>query len=194
MRKVLIALSLLGVVCGVALADGPRIDFGSGVVSPTYVGRPDVCQYGFQDMWPGSGYTLGFGQSLGISCPGPMTINRVGFFCEFIPTPGTCDIVVLDNGVEVQRTPVQPAVGTNEFDVPDIYVSGTACVMLCAVDPFWAVTGEDTNYPIDGMTYWSTSCQCTNAFTDIDLTIWVVHGGIVPAQQMTWGAIQNLFR
>jgi hypothetical protein len=196
MRKFLIALSLLGLVCGAAMADGPRIDFGPGQYSPTFPLRDDVCQYGFTDMWVGSGYTLGFGQQLGISCAiGPTTITRVGFYCEFIPTPGTCNIVILDNGGVVSTTPCQPAVGTNEFAIsPPAPITGTACIMLCGVGDFWAVTGEDTNAPISGLSFYSNSCECSYAFTDVDLTIWAVYGGIVPAEQTTWGAIQNMFR
>jgi hypothetical protein len=193
MKKVLLGICVLG-MCGVALADGPQMSYGPAGDSPTYVQREDVCQYGFTDMWAGSGYTLGLGQQLGISCAGPMTIIRVGFYCEFIATAGTCDIVIRDNGVEVSRTPVQPVAGNNEFDIVDTPVSGTACIMLCGVGSFWAVTGEDPSAPIDGMTYWSTSCECTTAFTDQDLTIWAVSEGGVPAEPTTWGSLQNLFR
>lgn len=193
MKKFLLGICLLG-MCGVALADGPQMSFGPPADSPTLPQREEVCQYGFTDYWPGSGYTWGLGQQLGISCPGPMLITGVGVYCEFIATAGTVNIVVYDNGVEVSRTPVQPVQGINEFDIPDVNVSGTACVMFCEQGSFWAVMGEDTSYPIDGQTYWSNACQCTNAFTDQDLTCWVVSEGGVPAEPTTWGALQNLFR
>jgi len=193
MKKVLLAACVLA-MCGVAFADGPQISFGPAGDSGTLPQRENYCQYGITDYQPGSGYTWGLGQQLGISCPGPMTITRVGVFSEFVVTAGTCDVVVYDNGVEVARTPIQPVAGSQEYDIPDVPVSGTACVMFCEVGSFWAVMGEDTSYPVDGMTYWSNACQCTNAFTDIDLTCWVVSDGGVPAEPMTWGALQNLFR
>jgi hypothetical protein len=195
MKSLLLVLGLLALVSATAMATGPDISFGTGVEPITLPVREDVCQYGFVDMWQGSGYTLGWGQQLGIACAGPTTILRVGAFFEFIPTPGTCDIVVLDNGVEVSRTPVQVVnPGNNEYDIPDTYVGGTACIMLCGVADFWAVTGEDTNAPISGQSYWSNACQCTNAFTSEDLTIWAVYGGATPATETTWGALRSLFR
>jgi len=193
MKRLLTAICLLG-LCGVALADGPQISYGPAGDSPTYVQREDVCQYGFTDMWAGQGYTWGLGQQLGLACAGPMTITAVGCYSEFIVTPGTVEVVVYDDGVEVSRTAVSPVAGDNEFDIPDVAVSGTACVMFCGVGSFWAVMGEDPSAPIDGMTYWSQSCQCTTAFTDQDLTCWVISDGGVPAEPTTWGALQNLFR
>lgn len=193
MRKVLLATCVLA-MCGVALADNAQMSYGPVGDPIVYSQREEVCQYGFQDMYPGQGYTWGLGQQLGLACPGPMTITSVGCYSEFVVTPGTVEVVVYDDGVEVSRTPVSPVAGDNEFDIPDVAVSGTACVMFCGVGGFWAVMGEDPSAPIDGMTYWSQSCQCTTAFTDIDLTCWVTSEGGVPAEPMTWGALQNLFR
>jgi hypothetical protein len=193
MRFALLSLVALTLICGVASADGPRVSTGPAGNSGVMPTREDVCQYGFTDTSLGTGWTLDLSQQLGILCTGPMTVLRVGFYCEFIAQPGTCDIVVRDNGVEVSRTPVQPAAGNNEFDIPDTPVSGNACVMLCPVGGFWAVTGEDYNAPIEGMTYWSNSCECTNAFTDNDLMIWVVSEGNTPVESTTWGAIRHLF-
>ena len=90
MKKLLLAICVLG-MCGVALADGPQVSFGPAGDSPTLPQR-DACQYGFTDYMPGSGYTLGLGQQLGITCAGPMTITSVGAFFEFIVTAGTMNI------------------------------------------------------------------------------------------------------
>lgn len=191
--RLLVTLALLAAVSGAAFAADPHMSYGPPGDPWSAQVREDVCQYGFQDDMPGSGWTLGLGQQLGIHCTGPMTIIRVGFYIEFLPTPGQLDIVILDGGVEVQRTASNPVVGNNEFDIPDIAVNDP-CIMLCGVGGFWGVTGEDyTNGPF-GSSYWSNSCQCTNAFTDNNLTIWAVYGGAVPNETTSWGQVRSLYR
>jgi len=193
MRRLLTALCLLGMVAGVAMAANPDRTFGPAGNPINLPVREDVCQYGFSDDTPGSGWTLGFGQQLGIHCPGPIQITGVGFYIEFMVTYGELDIVILDGGVEVQRTATYPDAGVNEFDVPDINV-GDACIMLCPVGDYWSVLGEDYTSPPYGSSYWSNTCQCTNAFGDNNLTVWAYTGGVVPTSTTSWGSIRALYR
>jgi hypothetical protein len=187
---VLIALTLM---FGVALADGPQMTWGPGAVSGTLPARDDVCQYGFTDTQVGSGWTLSNQQQLGIVCQGPITINRVGFYVEFVAIPGSLDIVISDAGGEISRTAVTPLAGTNEFDVPASYGTGSVCIMLCPTS-FNGVTGEDYASPPYGNTYWSNACACTTPFGDDNLTIWAVSSGGTPVEETTWGALRSLFR
>ena len=194
MNRLLVGFCLLAVAAGSALASGPQMTTGTPG-GPIHLPQLDqTCQYGFQDDYVGSGYTLGLGQALGISC-GPGTITGVGAYCEFIVTPGTCNVDIFDNGTLVQSTPVSPVQGNNEWDVPDVNVSGTACIMLDPVDPFWAVTGEDATHGPFANTYYGTYLTpCPNMFTAINLTIWAHQGGPNPVQEMTWGQIRMTYR
>ena len=195
MKRLLTALCIMGLAMSPVLAAGPHMTTGTPG-SPFHMEKMDgTCQYGFQDDYVGSGYTLGLGQALGISCPGPMTITGVGAYCEFIVTPGTCDVDIYDNGVLVQSTPVSPVAGNNEWDVPDIAISGNACIMLQPVDPFWAVTGEDaTNGPFQNTYFGAYNTPCPNMFTNINLTIWAHFGGPVPVKTSTWGQIRMMYK
>ena len=193
MKKLLVFLCLLGLAAP-ALAGTPQMTVGppGGPVQP--VSRDQTCQYGFQDDYVGSGYTLGLGQALGISC-GPGMITGVGAYCEFLATPGTCNVDIFDNGTLVQTTPVTPVAGNNEWDVPDVNIAGTACIMLDPVDPFWAVTGEDATHAPFANTYWGPYLTpCLNMFTNINLTIWAHYGNPVPVQNMSWGQVRMTYR
>ncbi len=190
--RLLVTLAMLAAAVGSAVAE-PHQSFGPVGDPWQATVREDVCQYGFQDDLPGQGWTLGLGQQLGIHCVGPMTITRVGFYVEFLVTPGAVDIVIRDGGVEVQRTAVNPVEGQNEFDIPDIAVADP-CIMLCPQGDFWSVTGEDTTNGPFGHTYWSNSCECTNEFTDNNLTIWAVYDGAVPAEPVSWSRLRALYR
>lgn len=193
MVKAATALLLLAVCVGIAAADAPQQSYGTpGVGYREDPLVPDRCQYGFQDDLPGQGWSLYYGQQLGIHCPGPITISGVGFYCEFIASAGNLDIVIYDGGTEVQRTSVTPVAGENNFDLPDIDVSD-ACIMLCPTT-FDGVTGEDYSNSPFGNTYWSTTCGCSNPFTDNNLTIWADLGGTTPADPQTWGTLKLLYR
>ena len=196
---------LLATACFLALAAGPALaehikegPAGEPVQLPD---RQDVCQYGFQDDGVGWGSTLGLGQQLGIECAAPGCISGVGFFCEFLVTPGELDIVIYDDGTEVFRYTIPSGgvvAGINEFMFDDeVAIGGDACIMLCAVNDqngFWAVTGEDlTNGPFAN-TYWSNSCQCTNEFTGQNLTIWAHLCGAVPVDETTWGSVRAMYK
>ncbi|MDM7914830.1 MAG: hypothetical protein ACE15D_00920 [Candidatus Eisenbacteria bacterium] len=190
--KLLVTLSVLALLASSAVAEplmsyGPPGQFESGP-------RDGTCQYGYTDTAPGQGWTLGLGQQLGIMCQAPGAILAVGWYTEFLVIPGSLDIVVYDNGVEVSRTTVQPVEGMNDFDIDDVSISGDACIMLCPIGDFWAVTGEDYNSAPYGNTYWSTSCQCTTPFTDNNLTIWATTGEAVATQDNSWGQIRSMFR
>ncbi|MDM7916885.1 MAG: hypothetical protein ACE15D_18530 [Candidatus Eisenbacteria bacterium] len=191
MRLVAI-LGLLALLAGTAQAADPiwiSGPAGDGWQAPL---REDVCQWGFQDDLIGGGFALQAGQPLGIRCVGPMTITRVGFYVEFIVTPGQVDIVILDGEVEVQRTQTTPAVGDNEFDIPDIAVADPT-IMLCPVGAFDGATGEDiTSF---GNSYYSTTCAPTSPFEWLNLMIWAVYTDEpVPAPAVSWGTIRALYR
>jgi len=195
MKKLLVAFCLVAIAAPAIAADP---DVTSGYPPGVFQSDPsrDTCQYGFNDTSPGSGWTLGLGQQLGINCQiSNSEITSVGGYFEFIAVAGTMDIVIYDDGVEVQRTPVQPVQGVNEFDVPDIAVDGSICVMFCEVGSFWAVTGEDYNSAPYGNSYFSNNCTCQNAFTDNNLTIWANYGegGPNPTEQLSWGKIRTLY-
>jgi hypothetical protein len=157
--------------------------------------RQDDCQYGFQDDGIGWGYTLGLGQQLGITCAGPICIDEVGFYVEFLVTGGTVDIVIYDNGSEVARQTVSPAAGNNNFVLDSsVNVSGTACIMICPDGNYWSVLGEDlTNGPF-GNSYFSSNCTCQTAFTDVNLTVWAHLCGVVPTESTSWGTLRSLYR
>jgi hypothetical protein len=190
LRSVLLILIALALAAGPVLAEEPLYTYGPvGSFAPQSE-RDDVCQYGFQDDQPGGGTTLGQGQSLGILCEGAGVVDKVGFCCEFIVTPGTVDIVIYDDGAEVGRETVTPAVGMNEFDISDVHVSGNACIMLCPNGDFDAATGEDmTNGPF-GNTFSSFDCQCTYPSPFWNFWIWAVRGGSTPVEHTTWGKIK----
>jgi len=158
-------------------------------------GNDTLCQYGFTDTGTGWGYTWGMAQAFGISC-GAGTITGVGAYCEFIVQAGTVNIFVYDNGSLVGGPyPVSPVAGNNDWSIPPTNVSGTACIMLIPVDPFWAVTGEDQIDPPFMNTYFGDySSVCLNMFTAQNLTIWAHIGGTVPVKEMTWGAIRAMYR
>lgn len=200
MKTLLATVCILAVAAGAAYAEDPHMSFGpSGDI--WYGGqRDEVCQYGFQDDFPGSGWTLGLGQQLGIECPAAGCITAVGFYVDFTVIDGELDIVIYDDGTEVSRTTLAPGAvvqGENEFDIDDVNIAGSACIMLCAVNDtngFWAVTGEDyTNGPF-GSTFFSNTCTCENAFTDNNLTIWAVLCGATPTDEYSWGTIRAMFR
>jgi len=192
MVKTATGILILVLCAGIASADAPQQSYGTPGPGIYLQQRPDRCQYGFQDDITGSGWSLYSGQQLGIHCPGPITISGVGFYVEFAGSLGSLDIVLYDGGTEVQRTTVNPQVGENNFDLPDIQVSD-ACIMLCPIT-FDGVTGEDlTNSPF-GNSYWSTSCGCTTPFGDNNLTIWVDLGGATAADPLTWGTLRMLYR
>jgi hypothetical protein len=177
------------------MAAEPRRSFGLGIPPQQYAPAGGVCQHGFSDDQPGSGWTLGFGQQLGIRCASPGAILSVGFFVEFMVTPGTVDIVIYDNGVEVSRTNVAvAAAGDHQFDIPDVPIGGDACIMLCGVGGFHCVTGEDYTSPPYGDSFFSNNCTCQTAFTDNNLVIYAATGEVTPTTPVTWGAIRNLYR
>ncbi|MBD3236656.1 MAG: hypothetical protein GF330_08125 [Candidatus Eisenbacteria bacterium] len=185
------------IVCGILVCASPafgdaEVSYGPAVDSPVYEQRQDICQYGFQDDQSGSGWTLSNSQQLGITCPGPMCITEVGFWVEFC-IEGNLDIVIYDDGVEVSRTSVYVGEGENQFDIDDVTIAGAeACIMLCPTT-FNGVTGEDyTNGPF-GDSYWSSDCECTNAFTDNNLMIWAYVDDASPADSETWGSLKTLF-
>lgn len=192
MRIATLALITLALAAGPGLADAPHVTYGPAGYHAPQGPREDTCQYGFQDDQISSGSTLGMGQQLGIWCPSPGVIDKVGFYCEFVVVYGSLDIVIYDDGVQVGSETVSPAQGLNEFDIADVTVLGDACIMLCPIGDFWAVTGEDlTNAPF-GNTYWSNSCECTNEFTSQNLWIWAVTGAGTPVEYTTWGQIKAL--
>jgi hypothetical protein len=198
MKRLLVTVFMLSVTLGgVVLAADPHVSFGPAgdpIELPT---REDVCQYGFTDTAPGSGWTLGLGQQLGINCAGAGCISAVGFYVEFTVTPGELDIVIYDNGVEVSRTTVPPggvAPGVNEFDIADVNIAGDACIMLCPDANYWSVTGEDYASPPYGNSYFSNNCTCQNAFTDNNLTIWATLCSPTATESSSWGSVKTLYR
>ena len=202
MKTLAIVFCFLAIAAGPTLAQYPDLSYGipENPEYPNLVPREDVCQYGFQDDGVGWGYTLGLGQQLGIECPEAGCIDRVGFWVEFLVVPGELDIVVYDDGVEVSRTTLANGAvveGTNEFDIDDVNIDGSACVMLCAVDDvagYWSVTGEDqTNGPFEHC-YYSGTCTCENVDQYTNYTIWAVLCGAVPTEQTSWGTMRMLYR
>lgn len=201
MMRLLATVFMLSVTLGgAALAADPLVSFGPAgdpIELPT---REDVCQYGFTDDTPGSGWTLGLGQQLGIKCLAPGCIGAVGFYVEFTVWPGELDIVIYDNTGEVSRTTLPPGAvveGVNEFDIDDVNINGDACIMLCAVNNangYWSVLGEDYTSPPYGNSYWSNDCTCQNAFTDNNLTMWAVLCGPTATESVSWGTIRTLYR
>ncbi len=204
MKKVLAIVLLLGLVAGTALAAGPKVTSGPpGHQTP--ISRDDKCQYGFNDDYIGSGYTLGLGQQLGINCfasvPPPrdnQTITGIGYYSEFIVTPGYVTLTVLDNGTVVSQTQ-EYVTGSGNLDWPidpvTIPSGHSACIMLCPDNSYWAVTGEDNNSAPYGNSYYSSTCQCSNPFSVVNLTIWADLGQAPnPVETMTWGHIRSLYR
>jgi hypothetical protein len=191
MRALLIVCGIL-VLASPVLAD-PEVSYGPAGQSPVYEPRQDICQYGFQDDQSGSGYSLYYNQQLGITCPGPMCITEVGFWAEFVVVPGELDVVIYDDGVEVSRTTVVAGEGENQFDIDDVTIEGAeACVMLCPTT-FNGVSGEDaTNGPFANC-YWSSVCECSNEFSNVNLMIWAYVDDASPADSETWGSIKTLF-
>ncbi|HET6486168.1 MAG TPA: hypothetical protein VFH83_07095 [Spirochaetia bacterium] len=192
MKKLLVVLCILS-LAGTAMASNrPQITVG-GPGNPIMNGpRDNTCQYGFIDTAIGSGWTWGLGQQLGIQCTGPMLITGVGCYSEFIVQAGNVDVNVNGNNIAV----VQPVAGNNQWTINPPYQvgAGPVCVMLCPEGNFWGVTGEDYNSPPYGNSYWSSSCACSNAFTDNNLTIWVNYTNSVPTQSTSWGRIQAMYR
>ena len=199
-------MKTLAIVCFLAIAAGPALAQYQHITEglpggPVYLPiREDVCQYGFQDDGVGWGYTLGLGQQLGMECPSMGCIDRVGFWVEFMVVPGELDVVIYDDGVEVSRTTLASGAvvaGTNEFDIEDVPIGGTACIMLCAVNDnngYWSVLGEDmTNGPF-GSCYFSSNCTCQNQDTGTNYTLWAVWASGVPVDQTNWGMLKTLYR
>jgi len=195
MKGLLLVFCLLGMTAGAVLADEPQVTYGAGIDPVTLPVRDETCQYGFEDTAPGSGWSLYSSQQLGIMCPGPMTVTSVGFWSEFIVIAGNLDVVVLDDGVEVSRTTFYVSTeGVIEMDIPDVEVVGDACIMLCPTT-YDGVAGEDYNSPPYGNSYWSGTCECSNAFSDNNLTIWAEYTtGPSPAESTTWGQLRSMFR
>lgn len=199
MKALLVFAFLFAVAAGPALAQYQHISEGPPG-DPIYLPfRDEVCQYGFQDDLISYGSTIGMGQQLGIECREAGCVSAVGFYSEFILSPGDLDIVIYDDGVEVSRTTIQSAnvaVGVNDFDIDDVAIVGDACIMLCAVDDengIHAVTGEDmTNGPFDS-SYWSNSCTCENE-AGYNYMIWATICGAVPAEQLSWGTLRTMYR
>lgn len=194
MIKMATAVLLLALCAGSALAVG---NWTYGGIPGNWAGtgpREDICQYGFQDDTPGSGYTLGLGYQLGIVCPGPITVTGVGFYVEFIVTGGQVDIVIQDNGVEVSRTTVTPAQGVNEFDIPDVQVNGDACIIICPIGNYWSVLGEDYSHGPNQSSWQSQNCTCSGTFLDSNLTIWAHTGGATATEPVSWGSLKMLYR
>ncbi|MBD3162788.1 MAG: hypothetical protein GF346_10385 [Candidatus Eisenbacteria bacterium] len=195
-------MKLLATVCFLVLAVSPGVaqdvtegPAGEPIQLPD---RQDVCQYGFQDDQIGSGYTLNNNQQLGIQCPAAGCISGVGFYCEFIVTQGDLDVVIYDDGTEVFRYTIPSGTlveGVNDIMFgQDVAVGGDACIMLCPVDSFYAVTGEDfTNGPF-GNTYFSNDCMCSNPFTSVNLTIWAHLCGAVPVSETSWGTVRMMYQ
>ena len=196
MKVLLATVCALAVAAGAAFADEPLVSFGPTSAPHNDGGqRDEFCQYGFQDDGIGWGWTLGYGQSLGIDCPGPICIDLVGFYIEFFGTYGQLDILIYDGGTLVSTTRVTPAVGDNNFPIdPPVNVGGTACIMLCPVGQYHSVLGEDyTNGPF-GHSYWSQNCTCQNVFTDNNLTVWARLCAPSATEDVSWGAVRTLYR
>lgn len=189
-------LLMLAGAAGAALADGPHISYGPAGSMPPQGPRQEYCQYGFQDDGPGWGYTLGLGYQLGMTCEDAPCVDAVGFYVEFLNTPGVVDIVIFDDGVEVYRQAVEPDAGTNDFYLDTaVNINGTACVLLCPRGDYWSVLGEDFSHPPSGASFQSLDCTCEAPPLDCDLTLWAhTYCGIVPVERETWGSLRALYR
>jgi hypothetical protein len=196
MKRLLALFCLLGLAPGTASAAGPDVTIGA----PNPGGArydcssPGQCQYGYNDMETGAGWTLGMGQQLGILC-GPYWILGVGFWSEFVVVPGPVDVYI--NGEQAGRfTTVAP--GENYLRLEYNSCERDACIMLCPVGDTWLVTGEDYDSAPYGNCYWSNDCDCSTAFTDNNLTIWACIAGCppppTPIETMTWGRIRAIYR
>jgi hypothetical protein len=195
MKRLIATVFMLSVTLGgTALAADPLVSFGPPGDPIELPVREDVCQYGFTDDSPGSGWTLGLGQQLGIKCLAPGCISAVGFYIEFMVIPGQVDIVIYDNTGEVSRTTVAPAAGINDFDIDDVDIIGDACIMICPIGDYWSVLGEDYSSPPYGNSYWSNDCTCLNAFVDNNLTVWATLCGDTATESKSWGSIRSLYR
>ena len=154
--------------------------------------QEEVCQYGFVDLTPESGYNLESFQQLGIFCPTPGVITRVGFTLAWMGAAGTLDIVIWDDAAEVSRTNVEvSAAGQHEFDIPDVEIVGDACIMLCPLPGFRAGVSEDISAP--GNFHWSNTCgHCSNIGSP-PLIVYAVLGGATPTEETTWGDIKAIY-
>jgi hypothetical protein len=193
MKMPLIVPCLLGLAAGTVLANDP--DYTVGPPNPggaRFDCSNDECQFGFNDTAPGSGWTLGLGQQLGIECErGEYT--GVGFYAEFVVTPGPVDVVI--DGTIVGTFPTVNS-GLNYLPISQFVACGTtACIMLCPQGDTWLVTGEDYNSPPYGNSVWSSDCHCTERFTDNNLVIWGCHTFCieVPTRTLSWGQIRTLY-
>ena len=141
---------------------------------------------------------MGLGQQLGIQCFAGSGgwVTEVGFWSEFVVQPGPMNVVI--NG-DVVATFATEVAGENvtHLETPYNACPGPACIMLCPQGDTWLVTGEDYNSAPYGNSFYSTTCQCTNAFTDNNLAIWVcydLNDCHTPARETSWGQIRMLYR
>lgn len=145
------------------------------VSGPLFLGRRDavaeICQHGYIDDTPDSGWTLGHGQQLGIRCPEAGMVSAVDFYVGFVVIPGVIDIVIYDDAVEVRRTTVPVAApGWYHYEIDDVLITGDAEIVLCPIGPFYAVTGEDLTAPFGG-TFASNTCSSEIPIPNHDLVI-----------------------
>jgi hypothetical protein len=160
----------------------------------------DMCQHGYVDDTPDSGWTLGHGQQLGIHCPDAGMVYAVDFYLGFVVVPGLIDIVIYDDAVEVQRTTVPAgAPGWHHYDIEDIPIFGDAEIVLCPLGAFYAVTGEDLSAPFGG-TFASNACSSEIPITNHDLVIFATVEFKPTAAEpgtwepSTWGRVKGLYR
>ncbi len=145
----------------------------------------------------GSGYTLGFGQRLGIVAQAPAAapgvswrVQSVGFYSEFWLTPGDVDVEVTsvaDSTNTTSETLFVDSGGNWEVALTAPIVVAPEeefAVMLCGGAGTWGVTGEDTSAP-DGRSYFSgTSCAPdTQLDPPVDLMIWACVSYVPPTTQ-----------
>lgn len=195
MRLLVSAICLLALAASAVYAEPHKTYGDPGTWQGSGHSRQDYCQWGFNDESVGWGYTLGLGQQLGIECIGPMCIDEVGFYVEFLVTGGAVNITIYDNGVLEHTETVYPAAGENNFVLSaPVDISGTACIMLCPDNNYWSVCGEDFTNAFPNHSFFSSNCTCQSLFTDNNQTIWAHLCGVVPTETQTWGTLRALYR